>query len=41
MPINNIKAIGDDQAWKAEVERTISSLTSQIAALKSQLNAKV
>lgn len=40
MAINNIQSIGDDQQWKAEVERTIKDLQNQIIFLKSQINTK-
>ena len=40
MPINNVKSVGDDQAWKAEVERAIANITTQLAAVKSQTNSK-
>jgi hypothetical protein len=40
MPINNIRAIGDDQKWKSEVEKQIASLTSQVSVLKSMITNK-
>lgn len=40
MSINNIQPIGDDQRWKAEVERTIQQLVNEIAILKAQLNSR-
>ena len=40
MPLNNIRAVGDDQQWKAEVEKEIQSLKETIAILKNQANAR-
>ncbi len=40
MSLNNIQSVGDDQQWKAEVERTIKDLQNQIVFLKSQVNAR-
>lgn len=40
MPINNIRAIGDDQQWKTEVEKEIQALKDTIAILKIQMNAR-
>lgn len=33
MGLNNVQAIGDDQKWKAEVERIILDLQKQVAIL--------
>lgn len=35
MAINNEKAVGDDQAWKQEVEKILKDLINQVATLKS------
>jgi hypothetical protein len=40
MAINNIQPIGDDQAWKQEVERVVKDLQAQVAVLKAQLNSR-
>lgn len=40
MALNNIQPVGDDQAWKAEVERIIRDLQNQVAVLKAQLNSR-
>lgn len=40
MAINNIQPVGDDQAWKLEVERTIATLQAQVATLIAQTNAR-
>lgn len=40
MALNNIQSVGDDQAWKAEVERTIRDLQNQVAILKAQVNSR-
>lgn len=40
MPLNNIRAVGDDQKWKAEVERQIAALTAQVAVLQSKISKK-
>jgi hypothetical protein len=40
MTLNNIVAIGDDQQWKAEVERQIKELQQTVAILNNQLNAR-
>lgn len=40
MALNNIQPIGDDQAWKAQVEAYIKELQNQVAVLKAQLNAR-
>ena len=40
MALNNIQPVGDDQAWKAEVERIIKDLQNQVAILKTQSNAR-
>lgn len=40
MTLNNIIAVGDDQQWKAEVERQIKELQSTVAILNNQLNAR-
>lgn len=39
MALNNIQAIGDDQKWKAEVERQLQELQKQVAILiKNSVN---
>lgn len=40
MALNNVTPVGDDQAWKAEVERTIAELRRQVNILTAQLNAR-
>ena len=40
MALNNVQAVGDDQQWKTEVERTIRELQRQVEILKAQLNAR-
>ena len=40
MPLNNIQAIGDDQRWKAEVERELKELRRLVAILQSQVNSR-
>ena len=40
MAINNVQAVGDDQAWKLEAERAIATLQSQVAILIAQTNAR-
>lgn len=40
MAINNIQPIGDDQQWKAEVERVVRDLQAQVAVLKAQVNSR-
>lgn len=40
MALNNVQSVGDDQYWKAEVERVIRDLQQQIKILQSQLNSK-
>lgn len=40
MSLNNIQAVGDDQAWKAEVEAYIKDLQNQVAVLKAQVNSR-
>jgi hypothetical protein len=39
MALNNIQPVGDDQAWKAEVEREILELKKQVTILASQINS--
>jgi hypothetical protein len=39
MALNSIIPVGDDQAWKSEVEREIFELKKQIAILASQINS--
>ncbi len=34
MAINNEKAVGDDQAWKQEVEKILKDVVNQLATLK-------
>lgn len=40
MPINNIQAVGDDQAWKREAEIAIRELQNQVALLTIQTNSR-
>lgn len=40
MAINNIQAVGDDQAWKSQVEVYIKDLQNQVAVLKAQVNSR-
>jgi tryptophanyl-tRNA synthetase len=40
MALNNIIPVGDDQAWKSEVEREITALKNQLAILTSQVNSR-
>lgn len=40
MAINNIQAVGDDQAWKSQVETYIKDLQNQVAVLKAQVNSR-
>lgn len=40
MALNNIQSVGDDQAWKAEVEKIIRELQRQIEILQSQVNSR-
>ena len=37
MAINNVKAVGDDQRWKSEVEQEIAKLAQEVAFLRKQL----
>lgn len=37
MALNNVKAVGDDQAWKTEAENVIKELCSQVKILKAQI----
>jgi len=40
MPLNNIQAVGDDQAWKQQVENYIKDLQAQVSVLKAQVNSR-
>lgn len=40
MALNNIQSVGDDQAWKLEVERQIKELQSTVKILTIQLNSR-
>lgn len=40
MALNNIQAVGDDQAWKAQVEAYVKDLQNQVAVLKAQVNSR-
>tara|TARA_R110000822_G_scaffold92458_4_gene213291 strand:+ start:958 stop:1086 length:129 start_codon:yes stop_codon:yes gene_type:complete len=40
MAINNVRPIGDDQAWKAEVEKEVSELKRLLAILNIQFNTR-
>ena len=40
MPINNIQAVGGDQAWKREVEIAIRELQNQVELLTIQTNSR-
>jgi len=37
MAINAVRAIGDDQTWKREVEAVIEQMRTQIAVLQQQI----
>ena len=37
MTLNNVKAVGDDQAWKREAEAIIKELRSQVNILRAQV----
>jgi hypothetical protein len=38
--LNNVIAVGDDQKWKAEVERQLKELQTAVTILNNQLNAR-
>jgi hypothetical protein len=40
MALNNIQPLGDDQAWKLQVELYIKDLQNQVAVLKAQVNSR-
>lgn len=40
MAINNIKPVGDDQAWKKEVEYQIRELQRVVKILTAQVNSR-
>jgi len=40
MALNNIQSVGDDQQWKAEVERAIKDLQNQVVILTAQVNSR-
>jgi hypothetical protein len=40
MALNNIQPVGDDQAWKAQVESYIKDLQNQVTVLKAQVNSR-
>jgi hypothetical protein len=40
MALNNIQPVGDDQAWKLQVETYIKELQAQVAVLKAQVNSR-
>ena len=40
MALNNIQPIGDDQAWKLQVEQIVKDLQAQVAVLKAQVNSR-
>ena len=40
MALNNIQALGDDQAWKLQVEAYIKELQNQVAVLNAQVNSR-
>lgn len=40
MALNNIQPVGDDQAWKLQVEEYIRSLQREVAVLRAQLNSR-
>lgn len=35
MSLNNVKAVGDDQLWKAEAEQILADLLIRIRALET------
>lgn len=40
MALNNIQPVGDDQAWKSQVETYIKELQNQVAVLRAQVNSR-
>jgi hypothetical protein len=40
MAINGIRSVGDDQQWKAEIEKQIYDLTKLVAILNIQFNTR-
>ena len=40
MTLNNIQSVGNDQQWKAEVERAIKDLQNQVVILTAQVNSR-
>lgn len=40
MPINSIRPEGDDQRWKAEVEKELSELKRVVAILIAQVDVR-
>lgn len=40
MALNNVRSVGDDQQWKAEVERIILALQREVAILRAQLDSR-
>lgn len=40
MAINGFVPVGDDQQWKAEVERIIKDLTDRLAIAEKQINSR-
>lgn len=40
MPLNGIQPVGDDQKWKAEVERELAELKRLVKILTAQVNSR-
>lgn len=40
MTVNGVPALGDDQRWKAEVEREIAELKRLVKILTAQVNSR-
>jgi len=40
MPINSIQSQGDDQRWKAEVEKELADLKRSLGILRAQVDAR-
>jgi hypothetical protein len=38
MPINGVQAVGDDQRWKAEVEKELRDLRELVRAQRRQID---
>ena len=40
MAINNVRPLGDDQTWKAEVEKELADLKKLVTILNIQFNTR-